>query len=289
MASSATMRDDVGIGLRGPHYTQIEQDQPSIGFLEIHAENFFGGGRTIAYLDRVRQHYPLSIHGTALSLGSAEGIDRAHLEQLAALVEKTDPLFISEHVSWSHAGGIYTNDLLPLPYTAEALEVLCRNIDQVQSRLKRRILMENPSTYLTFDRQEMHETDFLCEMTERTGCGLLLDVNNIIVSLYNLGGNLDAYLANLPWDEVQEIHLAGHADMPEEGGSVVKIDDHGSRVSDEVWACYHQALTHLQRPVHSLIEWDTDVPDLSVLLGEARKAEAMLREHPAIRETRHAA
>jgi uncharacterized protein (UPF0276 family) len=259
-----------GIGLRAPHVAGILERRPAIGWLEIHAENYMGGGSAVRTLERVRADYPLSIHGVGLSLGSAEGVEGAHLERLARLVERLQPALISEHLSWSVAGGAYLNHLLPLPYTDEALDVLCANVACAQERLGRRLLVENPSGYLRFRGSSIPEPEFLNALARRTGCGLLCDVNNVYVTCTNLGGEATAWLDALDADAVAEIHLAGHA-VNDADGRTVLIDDHGSAVSDPVWRLFEHALRRFGA-APTLIEWDTDVPALDVLLDEATKA-----------------
>ncbi len=238
-----------------------------------------GGGPAVRALDEIRGRYPLSLHGVGLSLGSAEGVDRRHLGRLRALVERLEPALVSEHLSWSVAGGAYLNHLLPLPYTEEALDVVCRNVDRVQGELGRAILVENPSTYLRFADSPIPEPEFLTELARRTGCGLLCDVNNVFVSAHNLGWDAAAYLDALPAEKVAEIHLAGHA-ANDADGQVILIDDHGSRVPENVWALFRRALTRFG-PLPTLVEWDTDIPSLDVLLGEAREADRLLASAPA--------
>ncbi|HVO03316.1 MAG TPA: DUF692 domain-containing protein [Candidatus Cybelea sp.] len=263
----------IGIGWRAPHHDAVLQDLPQAGFLEVHAENHMGGGRRIAMLEAARSHYPISIHGVGLSLGSAEGIDAEHLERLAALVERIEPMLVSEHVAWCRQGGAYLNDLLPLPYTEEALGILVANIDRVQQRLQRPMLMENPSTYLEFVHSTIPEGEFLAEMARRSGCRLLLDVNNLYVNERNHGQSARAAMASLDWATVDEIHLAGHhvADL---GDATILIDDHGSHVAEPVWELYAEASARFPGAV-TLIEWDSRIPALDVLLAEAAKADAV--------------
>jgi uncharacterized protein (UPF0276 family) len=230
-----------------------------------------GGGAAPALLDAIRRDYPLSLHGVGLSLGSADGLDPAHLGRVRDAVERFGPGLVSEHLSWSLTGGTYLGDLLPLPLTVEALDVICRHVDQAQAFLRRRLLIENPSSYLRYRHSTIPEWEFLAEVTRRTGCGILCDVNNIYVSACNHGWDASAYLAALPAPAVGEIHLAGHAVRPLENGCILRIDDHGSRVPPAVWALYAQALARFG-PVPTLIEWDTDLPPLDVLLDEAAQA-----------------
>jgi uncharacterized protein (UPF0276 family) len=262
-----------GVGLRAPHVAAVMATRPAVPWFEVHAENYMGGGAALRALEAVRQDYPIAVHGVGLSLGSADGLDERHLARLAALVERIEPVLVSEHLSWSVAGGAYLNDLLPLPYTAETLDVLCRHVDRVQGRLRRRILVENPSSYLRFRGSTMAEPELLHALAERTGCGLLCDVNNVYVSSQNLGSDPRAYLAALPAEAVGEIHLAGHA-ANDADGRVVLIDDHGSRVAGPVWDLYAAARARFG-PVPTLVEWDTNLPALDVLLDEARRADAV--------------
>ena len=273
---------ETGIGLRGSHVREVLATRPQIPWLEVHAENYMGGGAAPRDLDAVRLEYPISIHGVGLSLGSADGLDARHLERLRSLVARIQPRLVSEHLSWSVAGGAYLNHLLPLPYTAESLAVLTANVDRAQSVLGRRILVENPSLYLRFRHSTIPEAEFLAELARRTGCGILCDVNNVYVSAHNLGleTGLDAeqYLAALPAEAIGEIHLAGHSvnGSEEADGRTILIDDHGSRVTPEVWALYRRALARFG-PVPTLIEWDTNIPALAVLLEEAAAADRVAR------------
>ena len=264
-----------GIGLRAPHVDELLASRPAIGWLEVHAENYMGGGPAIRALERLRRDYPLSVHGVGLSLGSADGLDRAHLERLAALVERLDPALVSEHLSWSVAGGAYLNDLLPLPYTGESLELVGEHVQRVQDRLRRRLLVENPSGYLSFAASTIPEVEFLGALARRTGCGLLCDVNNAYVTCRNTGGDAEAYLDAVDPDAVGEIHLAGHA-VNDADGHPVLIDDHGAPVADAVWRLYARALGRFGA-VPTLIEWDTDLPPLTRLLDEAATAGRVLR------------
>ncbi|MGF6965608.1 uncharacterized protein (UPF0276 family) [Paraburkholderia sp. WC7.3g] len=264
-----------GIGLRFQHHLEVVERQPPIAWFEVHIENYMGGGSTPGYLDAIRCDYPVSLHGVGLSLGSAEGLDAVHLESVRGVVERVEPGLISEHLSWSVSGGIYLADLLPLPMTEEALAVVCRHVDQVQTCLQSRISIENPSTYLRFRHSTIPEWEFLAEVAGRTGCGILCDVNNIYVSASNHGWNAWTYLDALPRSAVTEIHLAGHSVRPLDQGQVIRIDDHGSRVAPPVWSLFQQALQRFGA-VPTLIEWDTDVPALEVLMEEAAIAQAYL-------------
>jgi uncharacterized protein len=272
----------IGIGLRAPHLAEIIAARPALGFLEVHAENYMGGGPGLTELLRLRRDYRLSLHGVGLSLGSAEGLDAAHLAELKRLASQLAPFLISEHLSWSISGGTYLNDLLPLPYTEETLAIVADNIGRAQDALGRPLLLENPSAYLRFRHSTIAEADFLAELVRRCGCGLLCDVNNIFVSAGNLGFDAEAYLDALPAQAVGEIHLAGHATAAR-GGMTLLIDDHGSRVPAPVWTLYRHALRRFGL-VPSLVEWDRNLPALPVLLEEAALATRLAQDE----ETRDA-
>ncbi len=266
-----------GVGLRFRHHQEVLESRPAAAWFEVHIENYMGGGSAPAYLDAIRRDYPVSLHGTGLSLGSAEGLDPGHLARVRKLAERIEPGLVSEHLSWSVVDGIYLADLLPLPMTEEALQVVCRHVDQAQSDLKRRLLIENPSTYLQFRHSTIPEWEFLVQAAKRTGCGILCDVNNIYVSACNHGWDASGYLAALPPEAISEIHLAGHTVRQIDGERTLRIDDHGSRVAPGVWTLYAEALA-LFGPVPTLIEWDTDVPPMAVLLEEAEHAAALIEE-----------
>jgi uncharacterized protein len=260
-----------GIGLRATHYPSFLEGRPDVGWLEVHSENYFGaGGYDLHVLEHVRREYPLSLHGVGLSLGSADGLRERHLAKLKQLVERVDPLLVSEHLCWGAWGRHHFNDLLPLPYTEEALSLMVERVEQVQTALARPILVENVSSYLQYRDSAMPELEFAAEVARRSGCGILLDINNLYVNAVNHGFDPHAALAALPAQCVKEIHLAGHART-----ELCLIDDHGSHVTDPVWSLYEAALARLGR-VRTLIEWDTRIPDLDVLLSEARKAETLL-------------
>jgi hypothetical protein len=264
-----------GIGLRFAHHQAVLDVRPDVAWMEVHTENYMGGGKPLAYLDAIRCDFPIALHGVGLSLGSAEGLDAAHLQRIRQVADRIEPGLMSEHIAWSVVDGTYLADLLPLPMTEEALAVVCRHVDQVQSCVGRRILVENPSTYLRFRHSTIPEWEFMAAVAERTGCGILCDVNNIYVSAHNHGWDAGAYLAALPPAAIGEIHLAGHSVRPLANGRSIRIDDHGSRVIGEVWALYREALVRFG-PMPTLIEWDNDVPPLDVLLGEADLAAALL-------------
>jgi len=264
----------VGIGLRTPHIAEILATRPAVAFLEVHPENYFGGGPAIAALERLRCDYPLSLHGVGLSLGGSDPLDTRHLARLAKLIERLDPAFVSEHLAWSVVGGAYLNHLLPLPYDQESLDTVCSRVTQTQEALGRRILVENPSLYLRFKHSPVSEPEFLSELARRTGCGILLDVNNIHVSCSNFDQDPYAYLDAMSMDSVGEVHLAGHS-MNDVDGRTILIDDHGSRVPEPVWQLYARTLER-GGPRPTLVEWDTNLPDLTVLLEEASTAQRCL-------------
>ncbi len=276
MSGNRGLPSRAGIGLRAQHVGELLATRPAVPWLEVHPENYMSGGAALASLEAVRREYPVSLHGVGLSLGTAGEIDARHLIRVKSLVDHIEPCLVSEHLSWSTAGGVYLNHLLPLPYTEETLAVVAGHIHEVQDALGRRILIENPSSYLRFRHSSMAEPHFLAELARRTGCGLLCDVNNIYVSARNLGLDAASYLDALPAHGIGEIHLAGHAENDADG-RVILIDDHGSPVAAPVWNLYERALERFG-PVPTLIEWDTDIPELAVLLAEAGIADRMLNE-----------
>lgn len=261
----------VGIGLKPAHYHDLLRHRPPLDFLEVHAENYMGaGGPPHRYLTALAESYPLSFHGVGLSLGGTDPLRRAHLARWRELVDRYQPALVSEHVAWSAHGGYVLHDLLPIPYTAESLRTLCGHIEEMQDALGRHILIENPSRYLDFNDSSIIEADFLVEAAARTGCRLLLDINNAFVSCCNVDQDPGHYLARIPGHLVEQIHLAGHSIDSCETGRI-RIDDHGSRVSDAVWQLYRDTVARIG-PRPTLIEWDTDVPELAVLLDEAERA-----------------
>jgi len=263
-----------GIGLRTAHHERVSSERPEIAWLEVHTENFLGGGATPELLESLRDRYAISLHGVGLSLGSAEGLDAEHLARIAVLVRRIEPAAISDHVSWSVTGGVYFNDLLPIPYDEEALDVMVRNVTRFQDAIGRPVMVENPSTYLRHTQSDLAEPQFLAELCRRGGCGLLLDVNNVLVSSENHGDDARAYLAAVAHLPIGEIHLSGHH-LRQIGNRSIRIDDHGSPVSDPVWALYDHALA-LIGPRPTLVEWDSALPSLEILLAEAGKAQARL-------------
>lgn len=259
-----------GIGLRLPHVVEIAVIRPELGFLEVHAENYMAETAALDRLLELRRDYPVSLHGVALSLGSAERLDRVHLSRFKALIDRVEPILVSEHLAWSAIDGAYLNDLLPLPYTEESLCLFCSHVEEAQEVVGR-LLIENPSSYLRYRHSCIPESEFLTEVARRTGCGILCDVNNIYVSARNFGFDPIAYLDALSVETIGEIHLAGHHAAEDVD---ILIDDHGSRVAKPVWELYAAALRRVG-PVPTLIEWDTNLPALEILLDEARHAQEL--------------
>jgi uncharacterized protein len=266
-----------GVGLRAPHYREVLATRPDVGWLEVHSENYFGaGGRPLQVLQRLREHYPLSLHGVGLSLGADRPVDEDHLARLRDLAAVTEPFLISDHASWSASGNAHFNDLLPLPYTEEALELVAVRVRDLQDALGRQVLVENVSAYVAFAESAMAEGEFIGELVRRTGCGVLLDVNNLYVNQVNLGADALLQMQLLPLHAVKEIHLAGHLVTED-----ALIDTHGDRVADAVWRLFDAAISRFG-PVATLIEWDTDVPALEVLLEEAAKARVRMERIHAV-------
>ena len=263
-----------GFGLRGPHVKELLSTLPDVDLLEVHSENFFGGGPAIEDLLTARLSYPVSLHGVGLSIGSTDEFDASHLKSLRSLIYKVEPALVSEHLSWGSVDGIYFNDLLPLPYTEEALDHFCARVAQVQEVLGREILIENPSSYLQYSHSTISEWEFLAAVSDRTGAGLLIDINNVYVSASNLGFDPVRYLRSLPGEKVGEIHLGGHAVKTFSAGELL-IDDHGSPVCDAVWELYSYAINRWgNKP--TIVEWDTNLPALSQLLLESELARICL-------------
>ncbi|MCZ8333756.1 MAG: DUF692 domain-containing protein [Rhodobacteraceae bacterium] len=267
-----------GLGFKPEHFDAIRTTRPRLGFFEVHAENYMGaGGAPHRHLAALRQDHALSLHGVGLSIGGPDRPDRAHLSRLRALITRYQPAAFSEHLAWSSHGGDYLNDLLPLPYTPETLSRICNHVDEVQSALGCRLLLENPSTYILFEQSSIDEPDFLAEIARRTGCGLLLDINNVFVSCTNHHRDPRDWLAAFPLSQVGEIHLGGHAEETLPSGPLL-IDDHGSPVADPVWSLYAQVIADAG-PLPTLIEWDNDIPPFDILLAEAVRADAILSRH----------
>lgn len=256
-----------GIGLRAPHYREVLDTLPALGWVEVHNENFFGGGAPLHTLLKVREHYPVSLHGVGMGLASTAALDEDHLSALQQLCHAVQPAVVSEHLCWNSAGGLVVNDLLPFPYTREALDHVARRVEHVQNKLKRQLLVENLSSYLSFSHSEMSEGEFLAELTQRTGCGILFDVENLYVNVRNLSVDANAFIKAIPPAAVKEYHLAGYSMRD---GCLVDTHDHP--VYPEVWELYESVLRQLG-PRPTLIEWDSEIPALSVLMGEAAKAQ----------------
>jgi uncharacterized protein len=265
-----------GVGYKPQHFADILANPGPVGWLEIHAENYMGdGGRPLAQLRHLADRFPISVHGVGLSIGGEGPLDADHLHRLRTLCDWLNPASFSEHLAWSTHDGAFLNDLLPLPYTAATLMRVCDHIDHVQTALRRPMLLENPSTYLAFAESDMDEVTFLSEIARRTGCGLLLDVNNVFVSATNQATDPLTYIRGFPLQAVGEIHLGGHDVDADDHGAPLLIDSHGAAVVDPVWALYAQTIA-LSGPKPTLIEWDNDVPDWPVLVAEAARAAAVL-------------
>lgn len=267
-----------GVGLKPEHGPTILQSRPDVGFFEVHAENYMGaGGPPHRFLSAIREIYPLSLHGVGLSIGTDEALDAAHLRRLQSLVDRYEPALFSEHLAWSGHGGRFFNDLLPLPYTSHTLARVVEHIDIVQSMLGRQMLLENPSTYLAFAESTWSEVEFIAEIVRRSGCGLLLDVNNVHVASINQQWDPCRYLDAFPCAAVRQIHLAGHAREADEAGRPLLIDTHDRPVADAVWQLFAHAIA-LTGPVPTLIEWDASLPDWPTLLAQAVHADAVMRD-----------
>ncbi len=267
MPASNTLPCVAGIGLRAPHYSEVLDTLPKLGWVEVHNENFFGGGAPLRTLLKVREHYPVSLHGVGMGLASTTPLDADHLSALHHLCDVVQPAVVSEHLCWNAAEGMVVNDLLPFPYTFEALTHVARRVEQVQERLGRQLLVENLSSYLSFSHSEMTEGEFLAELTRRTGCGILFDVENLYVNVRNLGVDAEAFIKAIPAEAVKEYHLAGYGVRD---GCLV--DTHNHPIYPEVWELYEYVLRQIG-PRPTLIEWDTDIPALPVLMSEAAKAQ----------------
>jgi uncharacterized protein (UPF0276 family) len=267
-----------GVGLKPEHYRDIVEGRPSVGWLEVHPENYMGaGGPPHYWLEQIRSHYPISLHGVGLSIGAARGLSKEHLDRLSALIERYEPGLFSEHLAWSTHNTSFMNDLLPLPYTRGTLALVAEHVDQVQAHIGRRMLIENPSTYVAFTNNEMTEIDFLTELAMRTGCGLLLDINNVFISGANHGFDPAGYIDAFPVDRIEEIHLAGHDRI--DGGEETElfIDSHNREVSESVWGLYRRLIARTG-PLPTLIEWDNNIPSWSRLAAEAQFADNFMHE-----------
>jgi uncharacterized protein len=273
---SAPIGGVAGTSFKPEHLQAILGAKPQRGFFEVHAENYMGaGGPPHRALEAIRRDHPLSLHGVCMSIGGPQPLDKAHLARFRELVARYQPALVSEHLAWSTHETSFFNDLLPLPYTAATLQNVCDHIDQVQDAIRRPLLLENPSTYVAFRESSMSETDFIRTVAERTGCGLLLDINNVFVSATNHGFSALDYLADFPLSRVGEIHLAGHAEQTDDEGDLLLIDSHDGPVADAVWKLY-QIVVQRRGGVPTLIEWDSKIPDWPVLQAEAAAAQAIL-------------
>jgi uncharacterized protein (UPF0276 family) len=283
MQSRKTIPAQAGIGLRSPHHEEILQTSPNIPWLEVHTENYFAeGGETISFLEKISSRYPMSFHGVSLSLGSADGLSKEYLKKLKQVVDRFNPGLVSEHLSWTSYNGIYTHDLLPLPYNKESLDLLANHIDEVQQYLGRHISIENPSTYLSFHSSIMPEDEFLNRLAYKANCGILLDVNNIYVSSAN--NKLDPAKHLVEKDFITEIHLAGHSNIKMSTGENMIIDTHSDFVIPEVWDLYERTIKRVgAKP--TLIEWDENIPELEDLLSESRKAQNIIEKNVTERIT----
>lgn len=271
-----------GTSFKHEHFAAIAAERPHRGFFEVHAENYMGaGGPPHRILEQIRRNNPVSLHGVCMSIGGPQPLDRAHLERFRSLVERYEPALVSEHLAWSTHRTTFLNDLLPLPYTRESLARVCEHIEDVQESISRPILLENPSTYVTFRQSTMSETEFIGAIVRRTGCGLLLDVNNVFVSATNHGFSALDYLSDFPIAAVGEIHLAGHAEQTDDEDELLLIDSHDGPVADAVWKLYEIVIGR-GGPIPTLIEWDSNIPDWPILRGEALAAQAIMDHHGSI-------
>jgi len=269
----------VGTSFKHEHLQPILADRKRDRFFEIHAENYMGaGGPPHAALNQIRQHYPVSLHGVCMSIGGPQPLDKAHLQRFKALVDRYEPALVSEHLAWSTHSSTYFNDLLPLPYTGATLARVADHVEEVQEAVGCEILLENPSTYVIFPESTMSETSFITELARRTGCGLLLDINNVFVSTTNHGFAALDYLADFPLEHVGEIHLAGHAQQADDEGELLLIDSHDRSVADAVWKLFDAVISRCG-PIPTLVEWDSDLPDWPLLRAEADAAKAIIDRH----------
>jgi hypothetical protein len=278
-----------GTSFKHQHLAAIRAEGQARGFFEVHAENYMGaGGPPHRALEAIRRDFPISLHGVCMSIGGEQPLDKAHLARFRCLVERYEPALVSEHLAWSTHETSYFNDLLPLPYTATTLGRVCDHIDQVQEAIRRPMLLENPSSYVAFRDSTMSETDFIRGVARRTGCGLLLDVNNVLVSATNHGFSALDYLSDIPLADVGEIHLAGHAEQSDDEGDLLLIDSHDGPVADAVWKLFEIVISR-RGPVPTLVEWDSKIPDWPILKAEAAAAQTILDRHHSLAEGRHAA
>jgi uncharacterized protein (UPF0276 family) len=281
----AAIPAQAGIGLKPQHYQEILRDRPDFGFFEVHAENYMGaGGPPHHYLEAIRNNYPISLHGVALSVGGESPLNRDHLVRLKALLERYECGLFSEHLAWSTHEDAYLDDLLPVPYTGKTLQRVCDHVNETQDFLGRKMLLENPSTYVQFEESTMSEIEFISQVATRTGCGLLFDVNNVFITCKNHNMDPDGYIDAFPVEHVGEIHLAGHDERRDDTGAPLLIDAHGSPVVNRVWKLYERAISRVG-PVPTLIERDANVPPLADLLAEAARADRVLDAEKRRRNT----
>lgn len=286
-SSATTPTETVGIGLRYPHYEEVLNTDLNLGWLEVHPENYFGGGTHRHFLTKAREKYQISLHAVGLSLGSDQPVSEHHLREFKELIDIFDPFQISDHASWSASGNAHLNDLLPLPYTQETLQRLADNVEKTQEYFARKMLIENPSSYIAYADNDMSEAEFMNELAAKTGCGILLDINNTYVQAHNHGDDAWAYIDTIKTEYVGEMHLAGHIEQ-EEDGEIILIDTHSRPVKKSVWDLYDHAVKRFGT-VPTLIEWDQDFPTLDTLVGEADKARAIQAKHLDMDSHRHAA
>lgn len=270
-----------GIGLRAPHVRELLASKVEIGFLEAHSENYFGGGQSRKILKQIAEMYPVSLHGVGLSLGRADGLDQEHIRQIKSLIDEIKPIFVSEHLTWSAYKHIHVPDLLPIPFINEAMDIFVDHVQEFQDKIGQQVLIENPSNYLAFDDLDYTEPEFLNELVNRSGCGLLLDINNVFVSAHNLDYEPQAYIDSILADgRVRQFHLAGYQINTLENGEKIYLDTHGKPVYPEVWSLYEYALRRFTN-VKTLVEWDIDIPALDILVAEAKKADVL---HQRVKE-----
>lgn len=278
----ADIQCSAGIGLRSQHYKDLLDFKPDIQWIEVHPENYFCGGLHRHYLDKACENYALSLHGVGLSLGSDQAVSKEHLQNFKNLIDRYQPFRVSDHVSWSASGNAHLNDLLPLPYTQETLLRICSNIEQTQDFFNRQIWVENPSSYISYCIDEMSESEFMNALADKTGCGILLDINNIYVQAHNHSFDAWQYISDIKAEHVGEMHLAGHIERPfGDDGEILYIDTHSRPVKGDVWDLYMHAIQHVG-PTPTLIEWDSDIPALEILVKEAKKAEKIMKQEKSV-------
>ena len=284
-----TLPETTGIGLRLPHLAEVVATRPAVAWLEVHPENFLANPHATELLTELSSSYPISVHTVGISIGSADGIDRTHLQRLRAFIDRIDPVLVSGHLAWSTNGGVYLNDLLPLPYDQEALRTVAAHLDEVQSALGRTYVIENPSSYVAFSTSTMTEVEFLSELVHRTGCQLLCDVSNVHLSAQNMGYDPYGFLDGLPVAAIRELHLGGFTSEEDEAnpGATVLVDTHASTIAPPVWELYDYALRRFGRKP-TIVEWDNDLPPLDTLIGEAARADNVAAQALSREDASHA-